>query len=101
MNPRAPAVNRPGRRGVAGPRLRVYRRSGCHVCDAVEQAMAPVVRELGVVVEQIDIDGDDALLRRYMFEIPVLELDGEEIAKAPMSPRAMVDAIEEAVSRTR
>jgi hypothetical protein len=80
-------------------RLRLYRRSGCHLCDAVEVALAPVLRRLGLALEQIDIDGDDDLLKRYTFEIPVLELDGEEIARAPMPARAMADALEEAVRR--
>jgi len=69
------------------------------MCDAVEQALVPVVRRHGLRVQRVDIDGDDALLTRYMFEIPVLELDGEAIAKAPMSARAMADALEEAVRR--
>ena len=74
-----------------------YGRHGCHVCDAALEAVEPIARQLGLRIEVVDIDGSDELLRRYMFEIPVLALDGQEIAKSPMSPRAMLEALEEAV----
>jgi hypothetical protein len=31
------------------------------------------------VLEEIDIEADDALLRRYLERIPVIALDGEEL----------------------
>jgi glutaredoxin len=80
--------------------LTVYRRDGCHLCDAAEEALGPVARELGLLVEQVDIESDQELLKRYMFEIPVIALNGEEIAKAPMSARALAAAVREAMGRS-
>ena len=62
--------------------LTVLGRPGCHLC---EEAVA-VLERLGadpalgdVVVEQVDIEGDEALLRAYLERIPVIALDGVEL----------------------
>jgi glutaredoxin len=60
----------------------VLGRPGCHLC---EEAVAVLERlrldlDLGdVVVEQVDIEADDALLRAYLERIPVIALDGVEL----------------------
>ena len=62
--------------------LTVLGRPGCHLC---EEAVAVLERlradpALGdVVVEQVDIEGDEALLRAYLERIPVIALDGTEL----------------------
>jgi glutaredoxin len=56
----------------------LYARPGCHLCDnaraMLERARATVPFEL----QERDIEDDDALLRRYLERIPVIEVDGEE-----------------------
>ena len=54
--------------------LVLYGRPGCHLCD---EARA-VLERVGHPFEEIDIEGDDELLRRYLERIPVIEVDGEE-----------------------
>ena len=60
----------------------VLGRPGCHLC---EEAVAVLERlrldpDLGdVVVEQVDIEADEALLRAYLERIPVIALDGVEL----------------------
>lgn len=55
--------------------LVLYGRPGCHLCD---EARA-VLQRVGHPFEEIDIERDDALLRRYLERIPVVVLDGEEL----------------------
>jgi glutaredoxin len=55
--------------------LVLYGRPGCHLCD---QARA-VLQRVGHPFEEIDIEADDALLKRYLERIPVVALDGEEL----------------------
>jgi glutaredoxin len=59
-------------------RVVLYGRPGCHLCDdareMLERARAGFVFDL---VDR-DIEDDDALLRRYLERIPVIEVDGEE-----------------------
>jgi len=56
-------------------RLVLYGRDGCHLCDEART----VLERIGVEFEEIDIETDDALLRRYLERIPVVALDGEDL----------------------
>jgi len=53
----------------------MYSRPGCHLCD---EARAVLLR-IGEPFDEIDIDSDDELFKRYLERIPVIALDGEEI----------------------
>ena len=55
--------------------LVLYGRPGCHLCD---EARA-VLRRIGHPFDEVDIERDDALLRRYLERIPVVVLDGREL----------------------
>jgi glutaredoxin len=56
-------------------RLVLYGRPGCHLCDDARAAL----ERIGATFEEVDIEGDDALLRAYLERIPVVALDGEEL----------------------
>lgn len=60
--------------------ITVYSRQGCHLC---EEALAIVRRLAGTVhtVEVIDIDADPALIDEYTIRVPVVDVDGHEIAQ--------------------
>ena len=60
----------------------LYSRPGCHLCDEARDLVRPLVAGAGdVVLEEIDIEADDALLARFLERIPVLELDGRVIGE--------------------
>jgi glutaredoxin len=52
----------------------LYTRVGCCLC---EQAKA-VLKEHELVVQEVDIDADSELKRRYDHLVPVVEIDGNE-----------------------
>jgi glutaredoxin len=56
-------------------RITLYGREGCHLCD---EARA-VLERIGEPFDEIDIESDDELHRRYLERIPVVALDGEEL----------------------
>ncbi len=56
-------------------RLLLYSRPGCHLCDDARA----VLDRVGEPYAEVDIDRDDALLKRYLERIPVVVLDGEEL----------------------
>jgi hypothetical protein len=58
----------------------LYERDGCCLCEeAFEVLERTRKRNPGVfVIERRDIESDDALLRRYLERIPVIEIDGSE-----------------------
>ena len=60
------------------PVVTVYSREDCHLCDEALAALDSIDRE-GLVVDVVDIEGDDALLARYLERIPVIALDGVEL----------------------
>jgi hypothetical protein len=60
-------------------RVRFYTRPGCHLCDEARREMlAAGVSEL-YRLEEIDIDTDPDLARRFGWDIPVIQI-GDAIA---------------------
>jgi glutaredoxin len=59
----------------------IYSRPNCHLCEEVKQAIegAQCINEY--TLEEINIESDVALLRRYRYEIPVVTINGEEAFK--------------------
>jgi glutaredoxin len=56
-------------------RLVLYGRDGCHLCDDARE----VLLRVGHPFEEIDIETDQDLHKRYLERIPVVVLDGEEL----------------------
>ena len=56
-------------------RLVLYSRPGCHLCDDARV----VLERIGEPFEEVDIESDDELLKRYLERIPVVALDGQEL----------------------
>ena len=56
----------------------IYSRPGCHLCDDAKA----VIQNAGVshlfTLEEINIESDDELLRKYKYDIPVVTIDGVE-----------------------
>lgn len=74
-------------------RVVLYGRPGCSLCDEARTLLRPLGRELGFDIEDVNIESDDALLRRFMFEIPVVCVDGMVVAKAPLYRTALREAV--------
>lgn len=49
---------------------------GCHLCEDARVVVAEVCAELGVEWEELDINSDDELYRRWWEQIPVTLIDG-------------------------
>ena len=64
---------------AAVPRLTLYGRSYCHLCDEMLAALAPLRTEFGFAVEMIDVDSDAALTQRFDTLVPVLMHEGTEL----------------------
>jgi thiol-disulfide isomerase/thioredoxin len=61
------------------PKLTLYGRSYCHLCDEMLAALAPLRSEFGFSLEVIDIDSDPLLEQRFDTLVPVLMHDGAEL----------------------
>ncbi len=62
----------------ADPRVRIYTRPGCHLCDEARVVVEQVCAELGETYDEVDIDRDADLTRRFGDEVPVTFVDGRQ-----------------------
>jgi glutaredoxin-like protein DUF836 len=62
--------------GKDARRLTLLVRAYCHLCDDMRDAVAPLATRFGWTVEEIDIDADPVLEKRWSESVPVL-LAGE------------------------
>ena len=60
------------------PRVIMYGRAGCHLCDEARAVIAAVCDELGESFAEVDIDTDPALVARFNDEVPVTFVDGRQ-----------------------
>lgn len=66
----------------AGQReVTLYTRPGCHLCDEAKLAIAPVLREFGATLREVNIENDPVLEERYGVDIPVIFLGPRKVAK--------------------
>jgi glutaredoxin len=59
-------------------RVTLYARQGCHLCEAARETVARVCAELGETFEEVDVDTDPELRRRFTEEVPVTFVDGRQ-----------------------
>ncbi|MGW5359114.1 glutaredoxin family protein [Actinopolymorpha pittospori] len=60
------------------PRVTLYGKPGCHLCEDARETVAAVCAELGVEWTEVDITTDEALFRRFGEQIPVTFVDGDQ-----------------------
>lgn len=63
---------------MSTPRVTLYSRPGCHLCDAAREVVVRVCEDLGEQWVEVDIDSDDDLADRFRDEIPVTFVDGAQ-----------------------
>ena len=59
----------------------LYTRPGCHLCDEAKKVIAPLLREFGAVLREVNIDENAALKERYGWDIPVIFIGKRKVAK--------------------
>jgi len=64
--------------GEAPPRVVLYSKPGCHLCDDAREVVAAVCAELGESFDEVDITTSDELMRAFGEQIPVTFVDGEQ-----------------------
>jgi glutaredoxin len=63
---------------MTAPRITLYGRPGCHLCDDARVVIEAICAETGESYEEISIDDDPALGDRFANEIPVTFVDGKQ-----------------------
>lgn len=79
------------------PRLTLYSKPGCHLCDDMKHVIEAVARRVPLTLDVVDISTDQMLVDRYGLEIPVLLIEGKKAAKHRLTERDL----EERLRRTQ
>lgn len=61
---------------MSTPRVTMYGRVNCHLCDEARAVIAGVCADLGEEFVEIDVDSDPDLVRKFSDEVPVTLVDG-------------------------
>ena len=56
----------------------IYSRPGCHLCDKAKTTIQNAGCSERFTLEEINIESDDELLRKFKYDIPVVTIDGVE-----------------------
>lgn len=60
------------------PRVTLYVRDGCHLCEVARDVVAAVCAELGESFVEVDVDAESGLAARFDEEVPVTFVDGRQ-----------------------
>ena len=67
---------------LSTPRVTLYGKAGCHLCDDARAAVAAAREQVEFELEEVDISLDPGLAHDYGERIPVIAVDGEEVVGA-------------------
>jgi len=57
--------------------VRLYTKAGCHLCDRAREQLSEALKGYDHLVEEVDIDSDAELARRYGDRVPVIVINGK------------------------
>ena len=75
------------------PRVTLYTRAGCHLCDAAKENLLAARRKVDFALEEVDIDTDPDLQDLYNEEVPVIAINGKKAFKYQVDPQALLKTL--------
>ena len=72
---------------MSKPHVIVYSRPGCHLCDEAKAAISAAGCSDQFTFEEVNIESDEELLRKYKYDIPVIAIDGVEAFIHRVNPK--------------
>ena len=79
----------------------LYTRPGCHLCDEAKRAMQAADCANEYTLQEINIESDRELLRRYQYEIPVITIDGAEAFRNRLTAEAFRERLRSGAGASR
>ena len=80
-------------------RLRLLSRPGCHLCEEMRRQVEEILADVERQWEEVDVDSDPELARRYSESIPILFVNGRLFAKIRLPRLATALRLRRAASR--
>ena len=75
------------------PQITIYSKPGCHLCDRAKEVIEHCRARVNFALDVVDISQDPGLTERYGQDIPVILLDGEEIARHFVRERNLLELL--------
>ena len=75
--------------------VRLYSRPGCHLCDEARALILAEQDRTAFVFEEVDVSTGEDLEREYGTRIPVVEVDGAEVAEISLDPDEFAAVVRE------
>jgi len=63
---------------MSKPHVIIYSKPGCHLCDEAKASILRAGCSDQFVLEEVNIESDEELLRKYKYDIPVIAINGVE-----------------------
>ena len=71
----------------------IYSRPGCHLCDEAKAVIVSAGSSDQFTLEEVNIESDEELLRKYKYDIPVIVINGVETFIHRVNPRDFIRVI--------
>ena len=71
---------------VTGVTVRIYTKPRCSLCDEAKRLLEEIRTRVDFVLEVVDIREDPDTWERYRHAVPVVTVNGEEIARLRVDP---------------
>jgi len=71
----------------------VYSRKGCYLCEIVKETLSKLERRGGFVWQEVDVDSDEQLRRKFTDEVPVVFIDGRKAFKYRLDPHEFLSKL--------
>jgi len=65
-------------------KVTLYTREDCGLCEEAEAILRRLQQSIRFEIEVVYIEDDSALFRRYHDRVPVVVMDDDEVASAPL-----------------
>ncbi|HEV3474299.1 MAG TPA: glutaredoxin family protein [Actinomycetota bacterium] len=71
----------------------MYSRTTCGLCDTARDTILALRDEMAFGYEEVFVDGNQELERRYGLRVPVIEVDGEERFETQVDPSQLREVL--------
>ncbi|MFN2493045.1 MAG: glutaredoxin family protein [Pyrinomonadaceae bacterium] len=78
---------------LSKPVVTIYTRPRCHLCEEAKQSMCDAQCADEYTLNEVNIEGDPDLLKRYRYDVPVISINGVETFKHRVTPEDFRTAI--------
>ncbi len=70
-------------------RVTLYTKADCGLCEEAASMLKRLQKQRRFEIEYVDIEADAGATERYGLRIPVIAVDGEEVASAPFDEKQL------------